>query len=132
MTTQNPILKKLKTRHILKLTVKTVLGLLNLDAGSNAVYSGKQLLYHILSACTSQTSVSHVSEFNDEAPSEGTIRDMLKGLELAEVQKKVNLMLQKMVLRTLPRIPLKFAIDFNEIPFYGEEATAGDTCKSRA
>jgi hypothetical protein len=129
---KTPVLKKLKTRHILKLTVKTVLGLLNLDAGPNAVYSGKQLLHHILSACMSQTSVSQVSEFNSLAPSEGTIRDRLKGLELAEVQKKANLMLKKRILRTLPRMPLKFAIDFNEIPFYGEEATEGDTCKSRA
>jgi len=129
---QSPTLKKLKTQRILNLTVKTVLGLLNLDARPNSVYSGKQILHHILSACTSQTSVNQVSEFNDQAPSEGTIRDRLKGLELAEVQKKVHLMLQKTVLRTLPRIPLKFAIDFNEIPFYGEEANEGDTHKSRA
>lgn len=132
MKQKTPVLWKFKTQRILKLTVKTVLDLLNLDAGANAVYSGKQLLHHILSACTSRTSVSQVSEFNDKAPSEGTVRDRLKNLSLEEVQKKVNLMLQKRIKRTLPRTPLKFAIDFNEIPFYGEEASEGDTCRSRA
>jgi putative transposase len=73
-----------------------------------------------------------VSEFNREAPTEGAIRDRLKGLNLEEVQEKVNLMLKEKVLGTLPKTPLKFAIDFNKIPFYGEEANEGDTRRSKA
>ncbi len=41
-------------------------------------------------------------------------------------------MLKEKVLRTLPKTPLTFAIDFNEIPFYGEEANKGNTRRSRA
>jgi putative transposase len=129
---RSPVLRKLKTSCILKLTVGVILGLLNLEAGPNSTYSGKQVLYPILSACTSQTSISQVSEFNSEAPTEGAIRDRLKGLTLEEVQEKVNLMLKEKVLGTLPKTPLKLAIDFNQMPFYGEEANKGDTRKSRA
>ncbi|MEE8402090.1 MAG: ISH3 family transposase [Candidatus Hydrothermarchaeaceae archaeon] len=130
--TANPVLRKLKTSQILKLTVNIVLGLLNLEAKPNSTYSGKDLIYHILSACISQTSISQVSEFNDEAPSEGAIRSRLEGLDLEEVQRKINVMLKKRIIRTLPRNSLKFAIDFNEIPFYGTETAEGDTRKSRA
>ncbi|MFQ5816265.1 MAG: ISH3 family transposase [Candidatus Hydrothermarchaeaceae archaeon] len=129
---RSPVLRKLRTSHILRLTVGFILGLLCLEAGPNSTYSGRQLLYHLLSACISQTSISLVSEFNSEAPSEGAIRARLKGLSLEEVQGKVNLMLKEKVLKTLPKTPLRFAIDFNEIPFYGEEANEGDTLKSRA
>lgn len=101
--TRNPVLKKLKTSRILKLTVNIVLGLLNLEAGPNSTYSGKKLLYHILSACISQTSITQVSEFNAKAPSEGAIRSRLKGLDLEEVQRKINIMLKKRIIRTLPR-----------------------------
>ena len=130
--TRNPILKKLKTSHILKLTVNIVLQLLNLKAGPNSIYRDKELLYHILNACISQTSISQVSRFNSKAPTEGTIRARLKGLDLEEVQRKINIMLKKRIIRTLPRNSLKFAIDFNEIPFYGTETAEGDTRKSKA
>lgn len=130
--TRNPVLKKLKTSQILKLTVSIVLGLLNLEAKPNSTYSGKKLLYHILSACISQTSITQVSEFNAKAPSEGAIRSRLKGLDLEEVQRKINIMLKRRIIRTLPRNSLKFAIDFNEIPFYGTESNKGDTRKSKA
>ncbi len=130
--TQSPVLKKLRTPHILKLTVGIILRFLNLEAGTNSIYGGRQLLYLILSAGISQTSICQVSEFNSEAPTEGAVRARLKGLKLEEVQEKVNLMLKKKVLRTLPRMPLKFAVDFNEIPFYGEEANEGDVLRSRA
>jgi putative transposase len=126
------ILKKLKTSRILRLTVGLILGLVNLEAGPNSVYSGRQILHHILSACITQTSVSQVSEFNYNAPTEGTVRDRLKGLTLEELQEKINIMLKEKVLGTLPARPLSFAIDFNEIPYYGEEANKGDIRKSRA
>jgi putative transposase len=126
------ILKKLKTPQILRLTVGIVLGLLNLEAGPNSIYSGRQILHHILCACVTQTSNTQVSEFNHNAPTEGTIRDRLKGLTLEMLQEKINIMLKEKVLATLPRAPLRFAIDFNEIPYYGEEAREGDTRKSRA
>jgi putative transposase len=126
------ILKKLKTPQILRLTVDIVLGLLNLEAGPNSIYSGRQILHHILCACVTQTSNTQVSEFNHNAPTEGTIRDRLKGLTLEELQEKINIMLKEKVLGTLPARPLRFAIDFNEVPYYGEEATEGDIRKSRA
>ncbi len=129
---QNPVPRKLKTSRIINLTVGVILDLLNLEAGPNSTYSGRQLIYHILSACISQTSISQISDFNEDAPTEGAIRARLKELNLEEVQEKVNLMLKERVLGTLPKSPLKFAIDFNEIPFYGEEAGKGDTRKSRA
>jgi putative transposase len=116
----------------MNLTVGVILGLLSLEAGPNSTYTGRRVLYHLLSACTSQTSISQVSRFNDEAPTEGAVRARLKGLELEEVQERVNLMLKEKALATLPRTPLRFAIDFNRIPFYGEEADEGDTLKSRA
>lgn len=128
----NPVLRKLRSTHILRLTVGLVLGLLNLEAGPNSTYKGKQILHHILSACITQTSITQVSKFSRKAPTEGTIRDRLKGLTLEGLQEKTNIMLKEKVLGTLPDNPLKFAIDFNEIPYYGEEATKGDTRKSRA
>lgn len=130
--TQNPALRKLRTSHIINLTVSVILNLFNLEAGPNSNYSGRQVLYHILSACISQTSISQVSEFNREAPTEGAIRSRLEALDVEEVQAKVNLMLKERTLCTLPRTPLKFAIDFNHIPFYGEEASKGDTRRSKA
>lgn len=126
------ILKKLKTSQILSLTVDSILGLLDLEAAPNSTYSGRQILHHILSACITQTSNSQVSEFNHNAPTEGTIRDRLKGLTLDELQEKLNRMLKEKVLGTLPARPLRFAIDFNEIPYYGEEANKDDTRNSRA
>lgn len=129
---RSPVLWKLKTSRILKLTLDVILGLLNLEAGPNSTYSARRILYHILSAGISQTSITQVSMFNSEAPSEGTIRDRLKGLTLGELQGKINHMLKEKVLATLPRTPLKFAIDFNEIPFYGTESNKGDTRNSRA
>lgn len=129
---RSPVLWKLKTSRILKLTLDVILGFLNLEAGANSTYSGRRILYHLLSACVSQTSISQVSMFSSEAPSEGAIRARLKGLSLQDLQEKVNHMLKEKVLATLPRAPLKFAIDFNEIPFYGSEADEGDTRRSRA
>lgn len=128
----NPVLHKLHSTHILKLTVGLVLGLLNLEAGLNSIYNGKQILYHILSAGITQTSITQVSRFNRKAPTEGTIRDRLKGFKLEELQEKINIMLKEKALDTLPDKPLKFAVDFNAIPFYGEEAMEGDTRKSMA
>ncbi len=93
--TRSPIPRKLKTSHILRLTVGVVLGLLNLEAGPNSTYMGRQILYHILSASISQTSISQVSEFNTEAPSEGAIRARLKALSLEEVQKKSTICSKK-------------------------------------
>jgi hypothetical protein len=125
-------LRKLRTSHILKLTVDIILDFLNLQAGPNSTYTPTQLLHHILSACISRTSISQVSDFNDKAPTEGTIRARLIGLELDAVQEKINFMLKKKVTRTISKIPLKFAIDFNELSFYGEEVNDGDTRRSKA
>ncbi len=90
-------LRKLRTPHILKLTVDIILDFLTLQAGPNSTYKPTQLLHHILSAGISRTSISQVSDFNDKTPTEGTIRARLKGLELDAVQKKINFMIKKKV-----------------------------------
>ena len=96
----SPVLWKLKIPRILKLTLEVILGFLNLEAWPNSTYSGRRIPHHLLSAGVSQTSISQVSMFSSEAPSEGAIRARLRGLSLQALQEKVNHMLKEKVLAT--------------------------------
>ena len=62
---------------------------------------------------------------------EGTIRHRLRNLDLDKVQQAINQSLKYNVSKTLSRKEHSFAIDFVNIPFYGEEKTRGDTIRTR-
>jgi len=130
--TQNPIPRKLKTSHILRLTVATVRDIIGLKTGKNAKYPSRTILLHLLNACCCLGSINHISTSSKEAPTEGAIRYRLKGLKLEDVQARVNAMLKKHVLSTLPRRPLTLAIDFTLIPYYGNALKEGDVVRSKA
>ena len=53
--------KLLLNADVLNLSVNEVKDLLNLDSTPNALYSDRIIVFHILNASTSQTSVNHVS-----------------------------------------------------------------------
>lgn len=129
---QSPILRKLRTSHILRLTVATVQDILGLKLGKNATYPSRTILLHLLNACCCLGSINHISTSSEDAPTEGAVRYRLKGLKLEDVQAKVNVMLKKHVLGTLPSRPLIFAIDFTLIPYYGEAKEEGDVVSSMA
>ena len=65
-------------------------------------------------------------------PCEGTIRYRLRGLDLNEVQQNLNESLKIHATKTVPRKQNEFAIDFVNIPFYGEEKNSGDTIKTKS
>lgn len=130
--TPSPILRKLRNSQILRVTVKTVGDVLDLKSGKNTTYSARIILLHLLNACCCLGSIYHISKSSRKAPTEGAIRHRLKALNLEDVQEKVNAMLKKHVLKTLPKHSLTFAIDLTLIPYYGEAKQEGDIIRSQA
>jgi putative transposase len=131
MPNKNPtaLRNKIWNLDVLNLTVSVIEEFLDLHSNPNTVYSERKILYHILNASTTQTTVYHISLSGYKAPAEGTIRYRLRNLD--EVQDKLNQMLKSKITKTLPK-SLIFAIDFVLIPFYGEEKNKGDTVRSKA
>ncbi len=127
---RSPVLRKLKTSRIINLAVETVQRCLDLKAGENIAYSARVILLHLLNACCCLGSINHVSTSSENAPTEGAVRHRLKGLK--DVEAKVNSMLKVHVLRTLPRRPLVFAVDFTLIPYYGDAENDGDVTRTKA
>jgi putative transposase len=103
---------------------------LGLKAGKNATYPARIILLHLLNACCCLGSIYHVSTSSLNAPTEGAVRHRLRGLQ--SVEEKVNIMLKQHILKTLPRRPLVFAIDFHLVPYYGEAESEGDIIRSKA
>ena len=131
MKTKKPPRKVLWNDDVLNLSVNVVEDMLKLDSGSNVEYSDKTIVYHLLNASTSQTSVSNVSNLCVDAPSEGTIRYRLRDLDLDEVQQCLNEKLKIHADETVSRKQNTFAIDFVNIPYYGKEQNDGDTIKTK-
>lgn len=130
LKTLHPVPLKLRTSRIISLAVSTVQDALELKAGKNATYSARVILLHLLNACCCLGSIYHVSTTSLHAPSEGAVRHRLRGLH--DVEERVNHMLRQHVLRTLPRRPLVFAIDYTMIPYYGGPRNEEDIVRSRA
>ena len=117
---------------MLNLSVKVIKDFLGLDSKPNVDYSDREIIYHLINACTSQTTVNQVSKSNSKGPTEGAIRHRLRNLDVEGVQQALNQMLKNKVVETLPRRGLTFAIDLVLIPFYGKEENEGDTVRSKA
>ena len=117
--------------EVLNLSMKLIKDMLGLDSAPNAEYSDEMVVYHLLNACTSQTSVSQVSDICVDAPSEGDIRYRLRKLDLETVQQALNDKLKINAVKTVPRKSQAFAIDFVNIPYYGKEENQGDTIKTK-
>ncbi|MDR2623001.1 MAG: hypothetical protein LBC39_00285 [Methanobrevibacter sp.] len=47
---------------VLSLSVNVVENLLGLNSTSNAVYSDRTIVYHLLNACASQNNVNHIND----------------------------------------------------------------------
>jgi putative transposase len=123
--------KSLWNADVLNLSMKEVEDLLKLDSAPNAKYSNKTIVYHLLNASTSQTSVSHVSDLCTDAPCEGTIRYRLRNLESEEILLNFNEKLKIHADETVSNNPNIYAIDFTNVPFYGKEKNSGDTIKTK-
>ncbi|MEG3224174.1 MAG: hypothetical protein BME94_01285 [Methanobacteriales archaeon Met13] len=131
MTTKNTLRGMLLNGDVLNLSVKAIRDLLGLDSAPNTIYDDKIIIYHLINACASQTSVNQISTSCLDSPSEGTIRYRLRNLELEDVQQSLNQKLQYNIIKTLPRKAQSLAIDFVNIPFYGEEENTGDTIRTK-
>jgi putative transposase len=73
--------------NVLNLLVNVISDMLGLKFTPNAIYNDKTIVYHLLNAASSKTSVSNIC-YN--APSEGTIKYKLKDIDLDEIQKSLN------------------------------------------
>jgi putative transposase len=116
---------------VLNLSANVIKDLLGLNSAPNAVYSDKTIIFHLLNACASQTSVNTVSDVCVDAPSEGTIRYRLRNLDLDEIQQVLNDKLKIHAVKTVHRKHNTFAIDFVNIPYYGKEKNKDDTIKTK-
>ena len=72
----------------------------------------KQSFIIFLIACTSQSSVSQVSDVCDDSPSEGAIRYRLRKLDLETVQQALNDKLKTNAVKTVPKKSQSFANRF--------------------
>jgi putative transposase len=77
--------KILLNDDVLSLSVNVISDMLGLQSALNAAYSEKTIVYHLLNAVTSRTTVSDVSNLCYNAPSEVTIRYRLGDLDLDEI-----------------------------------------------
>jgi putative transposase len=116
---------------VLNFSVNEIRDLLELDSGPNSKYSDRDIIYHLLSACTSKISISQLSNLCEDAPTEGDVRYRLRDLDLDELQKAFNDKLKVHALKTISNKNLKVAADLVTLPFYGKEETDGDTIKSK-
>ena len=98
--------------EVLNLSMKVIKDMLGLDSAPNAEYSDEMVVYHLLNACTSQTSVNQVSDVCDDSPSEGAIRYRLRKLDLETVQQALNDKLKTNAVKTVPKKSQSFANRF--------------------
>gem|GEM_PF-4605822 len=61
MTNKNTLRGKLLNINVLNVLAKVIKDMLSLESASNVEYSDEMIIYHLLNACTSQTSVNQVS-----------------------------------------------------------------------
>ena len=123
--------KELLNDDVLNLSVNVIRDMLNLKSSTNTVYNDKTIIYHLLNAAASRTSVSNVSNICVDSPSEGTIRYRLHNIDLNDIQQSLN---EKFKIHAIKTVRLKrneFAVDFTNIPYYGEEENSGDTIKTK-
>jgi putative transposase len=116
---------------VLNLSVNEVQDLLNLDSAPNTLYSDRTIIFHLLNASASQTSVNQVCNLCMDAPSEGTIRYRLRNLDLDEIQQALNEKLKIHASKTVPKKYNFFAIDFVNIPYKKKKKNSGDTIKTK-
>jgi len=62
MQQKNNPRRLLLNADVLSFSVNEVEDMLNLDSAPNAVYNDRTIVFHLLTASTSQTSVNHVSD----------------------------------------------------------------------
>jgi putative transposase len=113
--------KVLLNNDVLNFSVHVIKDLLNLNSAPNSIYSDKTIIYHLFNAAASQTSINQVSNLSIDAPSEGTIRYRLRNLDSNQFQQSLNDQLKIHASKTIHRKSNTFAIDFVNIPYYGEE-----------
>ena len=131
MRNKNTLRGMLLNDEVLNLSMDVIKDMLGLFSGPNAKYSDEMVVYHLLNACTSQTSVSQVSDVCVDSPSEGDIRYRLRNLDLKTVQQALNEKLKINAVKTVRRKSQSFAIDFVNIPYYGGEENSGDTIRTK-
>ena len=102
--------------------------MLGLESASNALYSDRKIVYHLLNAFTSKTSVSNIC---DNALSKGIIMYRLRNIDLDKIQQSLNEKLKIHSVKTMNRKRIELAIDYTNKSYYGEEESYGDTIKTK-
>jgi hypothetical protein len=69
-TKNNTLLKVLLNNNVLNLSVNVIKYMLELKLALSAAYNDKTIVYHLLNAAPSRTSISNVSNICDDAHSE--------------------------------------------------------------
>lgn len=131
MTNKNPLRGKLLNVDVLNVSMNVIKDMLGLESASNVEYSDEMIVYHLLNACASQTSVNQVSNICVDSPSEGTIRHKLRNIDLDGLKPALNEKLKDEFIKIVPRKSQYFAIDFVNIPYYGDEENKGNTIKTK-
>lgn len=68
MSIKNTLRGKLLNINVLNVSMDIIKDMLSLESAPNAEYSDKMIIYHILNACTSQSSVNQVSDICVDSP----------------------------------------------------------------
>ncbi|MFQ5801097.1 MAG: ISH3 family transposase [Candidatus Hydrothermarchaeales archaeon] len=118
--TKNPNPIRLRSWDILNLALSSLLEHIAIPIAANATYTLKDIFKVILNASCAKSSINDITSSSRKSPTEGDIRHHLKKLSLEGLQEMLNDMLLTSVVRTVPKKPLSFAIDFHLIPYHGE------------
>lgn len=113
----NPI--GLRSKDILNLALSSLLEHIIIPIADNATYTLRDILKVIFNASCATSSINDITTSSEKTPAEGDMRHHLKKLSLGRLQEMINDMLLKSVIRTVPKRPLSFAIDFHLIPYHG-------------
>jgi len=85
----------------------------------HGMYSPKDMASVLALAASRKTSTSRICQEHELAPCEGVIRCRLRRLTLKPLLKRVNRLFAEQASGLLPKRPLKIAVDYTLIPYYG-------------
>ena len=121
MITKKTSRKILFNGDVLSFLVNVICDMFGLESVSNALYSDRKIVCHLLNAFVSKISINNVSNLCDDALCEGTIKYKLRNIDLDGIQQSLNEKLKIHAKKTVPRKQIDLAIDYTDIPYYGKE-----------
>ncbi|GAA5819214.1 MAG: Pseudogene of ISH3 family transposase [Methanobrevibacter sp. CfCl-M3] len=113
--------KVLLNDNVLNFSVCQIKNLLNLDSAPNSIYGNKTIIYHLFNAAASQTIINQVSNLFLLMLLRKEQLDIGFVVNSNQLQQSLNDQLKIHASKTIHRKTNTFAIDFVNIPYYGEE-----------